>query len=164
MKARGMVAALAAAVLLLAGGCASATAAAPAAKSLLAFTGKTLDGAAFDAATLAGKPVVLWFWAPWCATCASEAFSINNLADEYGTKLTVLGVAGMGDNDAMHDFVSDLQVTGVTNLDDEQGVIWRKFGITEQSTYVFLDRNGAIAGQGYLDDQQLTAEVKSLGV
>lgn len=160
---RRMVAALAAAILLSVSGCA-ATAAAPetAQASLLAFTGKTLDGAAFDAATLAGKPVVLWFWAPWCATCASEAFSINNLHDEYATKLTVLGVAGMGDNKAMHEFVSDLDLSAVTSLDDQQGVIWQKFGITEQSTYVFLDRTGAVAGQGYRDDQQLTAEVKTL--
>jgi thiol-disulfide isomerase/thioredoxin len=160
---RRMVAALAA-VLLLLSGCAAATPAAPAkaAGDLLRFTGKTLDGAAFDAATLAGRPVVLWFWAPWCATCAGEAFSITNLAGEYGSRLTILGVAGMGDNKAMHDFVSDLEVTGVTSLDDQQGVIWKKFGITEQSTYVFLDRTGAVAGQGYLDDQQLTAKVKSL--
>lgn len=31
----------------------------------LAFTGATLDGSTLDAATLAGTPVVLWFWAPF---------------------------------------------------------------------------------------------------
>lgn len=31
----------------------------------LDFTGTTLDGGTFDAATLAGTPVVLWFWAPF---------------------------------------------------------------------------------------------------
>ncbi|MGD9989040.1 hypothetical protein [Pseudonocardia sp.] len=31
----------------------------------LAFTGATLDGSMLDAATLAGTPVVLWFWAPF---------------------------------------------------------------------------------------------------
>jgi cytochrome oxidase Cu insertion factor (SCO1/SenC/PrrC family) len=31
----------------------------------LDFTGATLDGTTFDAATLAGTPVVLWFWAPF---------------------------------------------------------------------------------------------------
>jgi cytochrome oxidase Cu insertion factor (SCO1/SenC/PrrC family) len=31
----------------------------------LAFTGTTLDGSTLDAATLAGTPVVLWFWAPF---------------------------------------------------------------------------------------------------
>jgi thiol-disulfide isomerase/thioredoxin len=32
----------------------------------LAFTAHTVGGKRFDAASLAGKPVVLWFWAAWC--------------------------------------------------------------------------------------------------
>jgi hypothetical protein len=31
----------------------------------LQFAGATVDGGRFDAATLAGTPVVLWFWAPF---------------------------------------------------------------------------------------------------
>jgi thiol-disulfide isomerase/thioredoxin len=128
----------------------------------LDFTGKTLDGAKFDAATLAGKPAILWFWAPWCATCASEAQSIADLADEYQGRLGILGIAGMGDNKAMHEFVSDLEVGAVPHLDDQAGVIWKKFKITQQSLYVFVDRTGKVVKTGYLDDLQLTAEVKSL--
>jgi hypothetical protein len=33
--------------------------------SPLQFAGATVDGGRFDAATLAGTPVVLWFWAPF---------------------------------------------------------------------------------------------------
>lgn len=128
----------------------------------LSFSGKTLDGAAFDASTMAGKPTILWFWAPWCATCASEAQSISDLAPQYKGRLNILGIAGLGDNKAMHQFVSDLDVGDVPHLDDQAGVIWKKFRITEQSTYVFLDRTGAIVKTGYLDDLALTAEVKSL--
>ena len=165
MSARRMAIALAVGVLLLLSGCGAPStpkAAVAAVTSTLNFTGKTLDGAAFDASTLAGKPAILWFWAPWCATCASEAQSINNIADEYGDRLTILGVAGMGDNSDMHQFVSDLEVTKVPNLDDQEGVIWKRFGITEQSTYVFLDAKGTILDKGYLDSLQLTAKVKSL--
>ncbi|WP_433307650.1 redoxin domain-containing protein [Actinoplanes sp. CA-030573] len=128
----------------------------------LRFVGKTLDGAGFDATTMAGKPAILWFWAPWCATCASEAQSISDLADEYRGRLGILGIAGLGDNKAMHEFVSDLNVAKVPHLDDQAGKIWKKFKITQQSTYVFLDRSGKIVRTGYLDDLQLTAEVKSL--
>jgi thiol-disulfide isomerase/thioredoxin len=151
-------------VLVLAG-CASpvAKAAAPAAPAArtLAFSGKTLDGAAFDASALGGKPAILWFWAPWCATCASEAQSINDLRTEYAGKLGILGIAGMGNNKDMHKFVSDLEVKNV-NLDDQAGVIWKKFGITEQSTYVLVDRTGKVVTTSYLDDLQLTDKVKSL--
>jgi cytochrome oxidase Cu insertion factor (SCO1/SenC/PrrC family) len=69
------VLALLAALTLGLSGCASATAPArgsgsgPAqqasAAGSLDFTASTLDGTTLDAATLAGKPVVLWFWAPF---------------------------------------------------------------------------------------------------
>jgi thiol-disulfide isomerase/thioredoxin len=145
---------------------ASAPAPAPAAPGAvpasLKFTGTTLDGKAFDAATMAGKPTILWFWAPWCATCASEAMSISDLRDEYADRLNILGIAGMGSNADMHEFVTDLEVGAVPHLDDEPGKLWKKFGVTEQSTYVILDRAGAVVARSYLDDLQLTTKVKSL--
>ncbi|MBU2668498.1 redoxin domain-containing protein [Actinoplanes bogorensis] len=128
----------------------------------LKFSGKTLDGKPFDATTLAGKPTILWFWAPWCATCASEAQSIRDLQEEYGDRLSFLGIAGMGANSEMHQFVKDLEVGNVTHLDDGAGKIWKKFKITEQSLYVVLDRSGVVKSTGYLDDLQLTAQVKAL--
>jgi thiol-disulfide isomerase/thioredoxin len=156
------LAALLVAVLLL-GACSAPPATAPAATaSVLAFTGKTIDGEPFDAATLAGKPALLWFWAPWCATCAAQAGSVTNVQDEYGEKLNILGIAGMGGNAEMHEFVDDLDVGSVRNLDDEAGTVWKKFGITEQSTYVLIDRAGTVVSTGYLDDLQLTTKVKSL--
>ncbi len=128
----------------------------------LKFTGTTLDGKAFDAAAMAGKPTILWFWAPWCATCASEAMSIADLREQYAGRLNILGIAGMGDNKDMHEFVSDLEVGAVPHLDDKPGKLWKKFGITEQSTYVILDKAGKVVVTSYLDDLQLTSKVKSL--
>jgi thiol-disulfide isomerase/thioredoxin len=128
----------------------------------LKFTGKTLDGKPFDAATMAGKPTILWFWAPWCATCASEAMSIADLQEQYAGRLNILGIAGMGNNKDMHEFVSDLEVGAVPHLDDEPGKLWKKFGITQQSTYVILDQAGKVVTTSYLDDLQLTTKVKSL--
>jgi thiol-disulfide isomerase/thioredoxin len=166
-KLKILLVAVLAAGALTAGGCGEAAApqaaAAAGVPAALAFTGKTLDGTAFDAASLAGKPAILWFWAPWCATCAAESMSISNLRTEYGAdKLGILGIAGLGGNKEMHEFVSDLEVGEVTHLDDQPGELWKKFGITEQSTYVILDRNGKVDTTAYLDDLQLTAKVKSL--
>ena len=153
-------------VLMVASGCAGPApapeaAAAAVVADTLSFSGTTLEGTTFDASAMAGKPAILWFWAPWCATCASEAQSINDLRTEYGDKLGILGIAGMGNNKDMHRFVSDLEVMNV-NLDDQAGVLWKKFGITEQSTYVLIDRTGRVRTTGYLDDLQLTDEVKTL--
>jgi thiol-disulfide isomerase/thioredoxin len=165
VTARRLGAVLAGLLLLVAGAGCTTRAEAPAAAAapgVLSFTGRTLDGEPFDAATLAGRPALLWFWAPWCATCAAQAGSVTNIEQEYGDRLGILGVAGMGSTADMHEFVTDLGVGTVPNLDDGAGVLWRRFGITEQSTYVLLDRAGSVVRSGYLDDLQLTTEVKSL--
>jgi thiol-disulfide isomerase/thioredoxin len=128
----------------------------------LRFTGTTLDGKKFDAAAFAGKPTILWFWAPWCATCASEAWTVADLAETYQDKLGILGIAGMGNNKDMHEFVADMEVGAVPHLDDQAGKIWKKFKITQQSLYVVLDRSGTVVTTGYLDDRQLNDQVKSL--
>ncbi|MDH2393959.1 redoxin family protein, partial [Streptomyces sp. HNM0663] len=39
-----------------------------------------MDGKPFDAKTLAGKPAVLWFWAPWCPTCKGQAAETAKVA------------------------------------------------------------------------------------
>jgi len=167
VSARRLAAVLAGLVLLVTTGCsgpapAPPAAAAAAAAGVLGFTGETIDGEPFDAATMAGKPALLWFWAPWCATCASQAGSVTSMQEEYGDRLGILGIAGMGDNKDMHEFVSDLEVGGIRHLDDQAGVVWRKFGITEQSTYVLVDAAGQAVATSYLDDQQLGAEVDAL--
>jgi thiol-disulfide isomerase/thioredoxin len=141
---------------------AAPVAAAAAVPKTLSFSGKTIDGASFDAASMAGKPALLWFWAPWCATCAGQASSVTDLNTQYGDRLAILGIAGMGDNKAMHQFVSDLDVGSVTNLDDEPGALWRRFGIAEQSTFVLIDKQGTVTHTGWLDDVDLSAKVKSL--
>ncbi|MEV6300316.1 redoxin domain-containing protein [Actinoplanes sp. NPDC051861] len=128
----------------------------------LTFTGKTLDGAAFDAASLAGKPALLWFWAPWCATCASEAQSVGDIYDEYADRLGILGVGGLGTTDAMHEFVRDLEVEKVPHLADTPGKIWQRFGIAQQSWYVLIDPEGTIVYRGYLDDLELNKRVKEI--
>ncbi|MEU4695400.1 redoxin domain-containing protein [Actinoplanes sp. NPDC023714] len=155
-----------------AGGCSTADAASPPAgepaaigttgtvPQALAFTGTTLDGAEFDAAALAGKPALLWFWAPWCATCASEAQSVADLHDEYGDRLGILGVGGLGTVDAMKEFVAEMQVGAVPHISDPAGRIWQRFGIAQQSWYVFVDADGTISHRGYLDDLQLTEKVR----
>lgn len=128
----------------------------------LSFAGKTVDGAPFDAATIAGKPALLWFWAPWCATCAGQADSINELKAQYGDRLAIVGVAGLGDNAAMREFVADLDVHTVPNLDDQGGELWRRFGVTEQSTFVLIDRQGTVVETRWLDRIDLAAEVTAL--
>ncbi|WP_262282175.1 redoxin domain-containing protein [Micromonospora sp. MA102] len=128
----------------------------------LSFTAKTLDGTAFSAAALAGKPVVLWFWAPWCATCASQAWTVAEIAPKYRDTVPIVGVAGLGEQKAMKEFVSEFELAGTPQLDDRSGALWRRFEVVEQSTFVIVDRDGRVVHQGFLDGESLTRQVDAL--
>ncbi|MET7471472.1 redoxin family protein [Micromonospora sp. NPDC005686] len=132
------------------------------APAALSFTGKTLDGTAFDAAALAGRPVVLWFWAPWCATCASQAWTVAEIAPAYRDTVPIVGVAGLGEQKAMKSFVTEFDLGGTTQIDDRAGALWRRFKVAEQSTFVVLDRTGRVVHKGFLDGEALTRQVETL--
>lgn len=110
----------------------------------LRFTGTTVDGRPFDAATLAGKPTVLWFWAPWCAKCRREAPYVADAQAETEAKVTFVGVAGAASVDDMREFVEDYEVGGFTHLNDADGSIWQRFGVSYQPAYAFIDSSGDI--------------------
>jgi thiol-disulfide isomerase/thioredoxin len=130
--------------------------------TILSFTAETLQGRRYEASALAGRPVVLWFWAPWCATCAGQAVPVTEAVQRYGDRLGVLGVAGLGDLAAMRGFVKDTEVGGVTHLNDAAGAVWRRFKVTEQSTFVLIDRDGRVVHKGWLDSVDFAARVAAL--
>ncbi|MEH1167124.1 thioredoxin-like domain-containing protein [Micromonospora sp. CPCC 205539] len=138
------------------------TAAAAPVPDTLRFTGTTLTGAAFDATQLAGRPVVLWFWAPWCATCASQAWTVAEIAPKYRDAVPIVGVAGLGEQRAMKEFVTEFDLGGTPQIDDSKGVLWKRFTVTEQSIFVIIDRSGKVVHQGFLDGEALSARVAEL--
>ncbi|MFF1276079.1 redoxin domain-containing protein [Streptomyces marokkonensis] len=116
----------------------------------LHFTATTVDGKPFDAKDLAGKPTVLWFWAPWCPTCKGQAAETAEVAADYEGKANVVGVAGLDKNSAMRDFVADTGTASFPHLSDEKGEVWKRFEVTQQSHYVILDKNGETVYEGVL--------------
>ncbi|GAA3351257.1 hypothetical protein GCM10020358_80300 [Amorphoplanes nipponensis] len=130
--------------------------------SLLAFSGTTIDGKPFDGKSLAGKPAVLWFWAPWCPVCLQQAPGVRAAVEQYGDRVTIVGVAGLDKAAAMPEFVRLAKVESITNLSDEAGAVWKHFGITSQSTFVLLDAAGQPTGRGVLSADQVPGKVKEL--
>ena len=141
-------------------GVSSTAASAPVPKTLN-FTGTTVDGTLLRGSSLAGKPVLFWFWAPWCPTCRSQIPQVEALANEYGPDLAVVGVGSLDSADAIQDFAND--TPGVSQLSDPDGALWRHFGIAEQSSYVLLDATGKqVLKSGYggqADLEQRVADV-----
>lgn|GEM_PF-819663 len=131
---------------------------APVVPEALQFQATTVSGDAFDGASVAGRPVVLWFWAPWCAVCKSQVPTVTGLADQYGDDVAFVGVGGLDGTDAIRAFADD--VPGLTHLSDPGGDLYQRFGISEQSSFVVLDAAGGEALRtGYADDDALSAVV-----
>ncbi|WP_455361580.1 redoxin family protein [Streptomyces sp. SYSU K21746] len=124
----------------------------------LKFTGTTVDGKPFDGKTLAGKPTVLWFWAPWCPKCRAQASETAKVAADYAGKANVIGVAGLDKNAAMKNFVSETKTGAFPHLSDEAGDVWKRFEVTEQSRYVILDKDGKTVYEGVLPGGEGLAE------
>ncbi|MGR6918409.1 TlpA family protein disulfide reductase [[Actinomadura] parvosata] len=126
------------------------------------FTAKTLDGQEFTSDTLKGKPVVLWFWAPWCPKCRSEAPHVKAAAAAY-RDVTFVGVASLDSEAAMKEFVQRTGTGGITHLSDEKGAVWAAFGVASQSTFLFMRPDGTTTkATGPLDGEALNAHVEKL--
>lgn len=130
--------------------------------ALRAFRGTTVDGKPFDGASLAGKPAVLWFWAPWCPTCLMQAPGVRAAVERSGAAVNVVGVAGLDTAAAMPEFVRLAKVGSMTHVADEAGVVWKQFGITEQSFFVFLDVTGKETFRGRLSPDDIPVRVAEL--
>ena len=127
----------------------------------LQFEATTVSGDAFDGASLAGRPVVLWFWAPWCAVCKSQAPEVSRLVDDFGDDVAFVGVGSLSDADEIESFAGD--VPGPTHLSDPEGELYQRFGIAEQSSFVVLDADGGeVLRTGYADDDELAGTVADL--
>lgn len=125
------------------GGAAPASATSPGPGSLLDFQATTLDGASFDAATLKGRPVALWFWAPWCTICRLKGPTIASIAKEYSGKVEIIGVAGLGTVEEMAGFVDDTDTGELSHLTDTSGAIWQSYGIVTQPAFAFIGPDGS---------------------
>jgi thiol-disulfide isomerase/thioredoxin len=133
------------------------------ASAKLQFVSTTVDGKTFKGESLADKPSVLWFWAPWCGTCQGQAAQTAKLADKYKGKVNFVGVAGLDETEPIKGFVKTQKVGNFPHLNDQKGSVWKKFGITQQSSYVMLDKNGKMIHEAAATTPaQLTEQVAGL--
>lgn len=135
------------AALALVAGCSSSSGTGPGSSSpsgteALNFSSTTLTGAPFDGKSLTGKPVVMWFWAPWCPTCNAEAPGVARVAAQH-PNVTFVGVAALDQAPAMKAFQRKYGLN-FTQLADTDTSVWRHFGVTQQPAYAFIAANGTM--------------------
>jgi peroxiredoxin len=134
---------------------------------LLDFTATTVDGEAFEGASLAGSPAVLWFWQEDCPICQGQGPDVAALIEHHGDRVAIVGVAGTGlyrtSTDAQRQgFVEDTGTGGATHVQSPDGELWTRFGVTSQSTYVLLDSAGEIVDSGSFSGGELDEKVAAL--
>ncbi|WP_285596453.1 redoxin domain-containing protein [Actinomycetospora sp. NBRC 106378] len=157
---------LSVAALALVAGCSSSPGAvssspAPSGADSLSFSSTTLSGAPFDGKSLAGKPVVMWFWAPWCPTCNAEAPGVARIASQH-PGVTFIGVAALDQVPAMKAFQAKYGLT-FTQLADTDTSVWRHFGVTQQPAYAFIAPSGAVqVVKNGLSEEDLTQRLSNL--
>jgi thiol-disulfide isomerase/thioredoxin len=135
---------------------------APAVPEQLRFTANTVDGKEFSGESLAGKPALLWFWAPWCPNCQAEAPTIAEAAKK-STGVAFVGVAAQDEVPAMRDFVDRFDLGSFPHLADTDAAVWRRFGVTYQSAYAFISSDGTVEMEtSNLDDDELLARIDAL--
>jgi thiol-disulfide isomerase/thioredoxin len=129
----------------------------------LKFTTKTVDGKDFSGESLAGKPSVLWFWAPWCPKCRGEAPGVAEAVNSVGGTVTFVGVAARDEVPAMRKFVEQYGLGGFAHLADTDLAIWKRFGVVEQPAYAFITKDGTVeVVTARVSKDDLTRRVRAL--
>ncbi len=120
-----------------------------------------LDGKPVDlGAYLGKKPVLLEFWATWCAVCKSLLPELNRVRQQYGDKVTLIGV-NITVNDSRDRVRRYLAVhqPPFLPLYDDAGAGTRAFDVPTTSYIVVVDARGIVVYTGSGSDQDLVAAV-----
>jgi len=102
-------------------------------------TGATVPIAGFASST---KPVLMWFWTPWCPYCNQEASDVERFARDHRATLVVVGI-GTGDDVAnAKAFSTRYAMHDVRMLWDPSAVSWGDLGVATQPSAILFDTTG----------------------
>jgi len=121
------------------------------------FSLQSTDGGKVSLSDLAGKPLVINFWASYCPPCRAEMPLLQRRVGATGAVRLVL--IDEGDSGARaKDFLNSVGVQQAALLDSDLSV-GRAYGVLPLPTTVFVRADGTIAGRqvGELDDRVLAA-------
>jgi thiol-disulfide isomerase/thioredoxin len=104
----------------------------------------TAQGEHFTSAELAGRVVVLDFWATWCPPCRESVPELKDLSRKYANKkFTIISISNDDDQQKWHDYIAKNKMTWPQFYDDGKKVS-TLFNVHAFPTYMIIDGDGAI--------------------
>lgn len=128
------------------------------------FTLPTAEGGTISNSALAGKVVVIEFWASWCAFCKYEMPSLRSIVERYPKdRVVVLSISEDDNEDDWREGVAKEQRTWLQALDRKRSLI-HILGLHSLPSRVVLDGEGVIRHTqlGIYDLETTEAAVKTL--
>ena len=129
------------------------------------FSLRDFSGKIYRLEELAGKVVLLDFWATWCKPCRIDLPHVEALADEFRDQgLVVLGVNAESERRSRPFF--EQQGYRFPSLVDRGARVSRNYFVGALPTLVIIDREGKIASYlvGLHPDKRLRAELRKVGI
>ena len=129
-----------------------------------AFSLKDLDGTPIDSSRLAGKVVLLNFWATWCPPCRAEIPDLIALQEKYRDQIQIIGVSeDDAPPDTVRQFVAEHKMNYTVAMTTPE--MERAFpGIDALPTSFLIDREGRVARKhvGMLNPTVTELEARAL--
>lgn len=127
------------------------------------FSLTTLDGRHISLDGLAGKVVLIDFWATWCGACREALPHIRQIAKKFdGQPLVVLSVSLDSNEAKWKEFVARNGMTWMQYRDGgSDGPISKQFDVTEIPTTFTIDADGVLEDQ-LVGDAEIEGKLRKL--
>jgi thiol-disulfide isomerase/thioredoxin len=127
------------------------------------FSLTTLDGQRISMDGLAGKVVLIDFWATWCGPCREAMPHIRSIAKKFdGQPIVVLSVSLDNDEAKWKEFVEKNQMTWMQYRDGGfNGSIAKQFNVTAIPATFTIEADGVLEDQ-HVGDANIEGKLKKL--
>ena len=112
--------------------------------------GTLLNGKPFDQTSLAGKVVLVDFWATWCGPCVAEIPNVLEQYEKYHKDgFEVVGISLDQEREALEKFVDEQKLPWPILFEEPKGDGWQHplatfYGISGIPTVVLIGRDGNV--------------------
>jgi thiol-disulfide isomerase/thioredoxin len=122
----------------------------------------TLDGRTLTLENLAGKVVLIDFWATWCGPCRNALPHIQQIVKKFdGQPLVVLSISQDSDQAKWKEFVGKNEMTWLQYWDRGSGPLSKMFGVTAIPATFTIDADGVLEDQ-HVGDANIEGKLKKL--